>query len=245
MGVGGDAAGGGNGEEVGGPLCGAVPLFRLGMQELERRLFELYTAEIYPVLAAHDPEYKRALALCGIWANVKTVAPERRADFEKVMKMWARIGAQWLLQMNSLEAASIRAKLLEGKEVMYRVTSANSKAPIGRWWFSERVAARCREEAPKKGMTQLEWLREMLAVCKNWNRSFDQLERLELRRGESLPAVLGIGKAMPYYKLDHKNWENAPDDYWKRQGQVLEGGERQIVLPWVPAGRVQKVSSLV
>ncbi len=214
------------------------------MSDLERRLFELFTSEIYAVLSAQDPEYKRALSSAGIWSNLKAVPPERRADFEKVMKIRAWLAAQAVVQANSLEPGSVRAKLLEGREMFYRVAAKGSKTPPGIWWFSERVAARCREEAPKQGMSAFDWLREMLAVCFNWS-SFDQLERFELRAGERLPAVLGIGKPMPHYKVDaRRGTVTLPADYWKRQGQILIGGERQIVLPWVPVGRVQKISSL-
>lgn len=216
----------------------------LGMQDLERRLYELYTAEIYPVLATQDPEYRRALSAIGIWSNVREVPAEKRGAFEKEMKLRAWLAAQAVVQANSLEVGSVRAKLIEGREVFYRVASKGSKAPVGVWWFSERVAAKCREEAPKAGMTAFEWLREMLAVCFNWS-SFDQLESFELKAGESLPAILGIGKPMPHYKVDARRGSvSLPADYWKRAGQVLAGGERQIVLPWVPAGRVRKLSSI-
>lgn len=214
------------------------------MKDLENRLLELFTTEIYPVLATHDPEYRRSLAAIGIWSNVRSVPPQKAEAFAKEMKLRAWLAAQAIVQANSLEPGSVRAKLLEGHETFYRVASKGSKAPTGVWWFSERVAARCRQEAPKAGLTPLDWLREMLAVCFNWS-SFDQLESFELQKHERLPAILGIGKPMPHYKVDtRRGTVTLPPDYWKRQGQILLGGERQIVLPWVPAGRVKKISSL-
>ena len=120
----------------------------------------------------------------------------------------------------------------------------------GIWWFTEKVAQRCRDEAGPDSQKRLDWLRNVLAVCFNWSR-FDQIERLALHSGESIPGVLGRGLSMPHLKADpytdRKTGErliNIPPGYWKQKGEMLLGGELQVVLPWVPVLRVARSKSL-
>jgi hypothetical protein len=56
---------------------------------------------------------------------------------------------------------------------------------------------------------------------------------------------------MPHYKadpyIDRKTGERLialPADYWKKKGEMLLGGESQIVLPWVPVRRVAATGSV-
>ena len=63
--------------------------------------------------------------------------------------------------------------------------------------------------------------------------------------------MLGRGLPMPHYKADpYINRETGehvidlPPDYWKKQGEVLMGGELQVVLPWIPELRVAVSDSL-
>lgn len=56
---------------------------------------------------------------------------------------------------------------------------------------------------------------------------------------------------MPHYKVapyrDAKTGEsriNLPKDYWQRKGQMLLGGEQQVLLPWIPVTRVVTTKQL-
>jgi len=150
----------------------------------------------------------------------------------------------------SLDPGTIRAKILIGPVTLYRVSQQGSKAPIGIWWFSEQVAQRCRDEAGADGAKQLDWLRNVLAVCFNWS-TFDRVERFSLHGGERIPTVLGKGLSMPHYKadpfIDRNTGERVislPKDYWQKKGNTLLGGELQIVLPWLPVNRVSTTTHL-
>lgn len=215
------------------------------MYGLADQLFRLYTAEIYPVLVKNDPEYQRSLAKAGLGWNVTSVSASQRSSFEQEMKMQAWLGANRVSDAKSLDPATVRAKVLTGSMKLYRVSQKGSTAPPGIWWFSEKLADKCKEEAGSDQTKQMEWLRNVLAVCFNWSR-FDQIERLTLHGCERIPAVLGKGLPMPHYKFepytDRKTGERViselPKDYWKRKGDMLIGGELQIVLPWIPVHRV-------
>jgi hypothetical protein len=112
------------------------------------------------------------------------------------------------------------------------------------------VAQRCRDEVGHDGTKQLDWLRNVLAVCFNWS-TFDRLERFPLHGGERIPVVLGRGLPMPHYKadphIDRKTGTSVislPKDYWQKKGQMLLGGDLQIVLPWIPVKRVSTTTRL-
>lgn len=214
------------------------------MSNLSGQLFDLYRSEIFPVLANNDPEYQRSLAAAGLGWKVTTVPEEHRASFEEEMKMRAWMGARRVEEAKSLEPGSIRVKVLTGATTLYRVTQKGTQTPPGIWWFSSKLAAECRKEAGSDPARQLEWLRNVLAVCFNWSK-FDQVQRFALHGGERIPVVIGTGLPMPYYKadpyVDRKTGQtmiSLPADYWKRMGQKLLGGELQIVLPWIPVSRV-------
>jgi hypothetical protein len=215
------------------------------MTGLTEQLYEIYKAEIYEVLAKNDPEYQRSLTNAGLGRHVRSIPAEQRVSFEQQMKMQAWMGARKVEEAKSLEPGSVRATVLRGPANLYRVSQQNSKAP-GIWWFSEQVARRCRAEVGTDGAKQLEWLRNVLAVCFNWS-TFDRLERFSLHAGERIPTVLGKGLPMPHYKLeqfDRHLIERPPKDYWQRKGQVLLGGELQTVLPWIPVNRVSTAAYL-
>jgi hypothetical protein len=220
------------------------------MSDLAEQLFGLYTAEIYPVLVNNDPLYQRSLAKAGLGWQPRSVPAAQRASFEAEMKMQAWLAARRVEEAKSLVPGTIRAKLLTGRVTLYRVSQQKSRAPIGIWWFTDKVAERCRAEAGADGAKQLEWLRNVLAVCFNWS-TFDRIERIALREGEKIPAILGRGLPMPHYKadpfIDRKTGQRVvsiPDDYWQKKGQMLLGGELQIVLPWIPVHRVSTTSHL-
>jgi hypothetical protein len=222
-------------------------------EALAQQLYRLYTAQVYPVLALSDPIYKQSLMRCGLGWNGDGNIGSRRDSFEKEMKIQAWLAAQHISDARSLEPNSIRANLLTGPFTLYRVANSTSKAPPGIWWFTEKVAARCRDEAGPKPQDRLDWLRNVLAVCYNWS-AFDKIERLNIRQGESIPVVIGKGLPMPHYKIqpyfDRKTGQQMvtlPDDvkaYWASKGQFLFGGELQTVLPWVPVRRVDSLPSL-
>ena len=151
------------------------------MSGLADQLYGLYRAEIYAVLAANDPEYQRSLANAGLGWNVRTLPAVQRTAFEQEMKMQAFLGARRIEEARSLETATIRAKVLTGPITLYRVSQRGSKAPIGIWWFTEKVAQRCSAEVGGDGAKQLEWLRNVLAVCFNWS-DFNQIERFTVMR---------------------------------------------------------------
>jgi hypothetical protein len=194
-----------------------------GIIGLEQTLFGMYVARIYPVLAKNDPVYQRSLVKAGLGWNGAGVLADHRKSFEEEMRIQAWLAAAELRKANSLEPATVRAKLLSGETTIYRVAdSTRAGKPPGIWWFSEKVAQRCRDAAGPDPHKRLEWLRNVLAVCFNWSR-FDRIERLTLHAGEEIPSIVGTGLAMPYYKLG--NQEQAPKDYWRKLGQSLLGGE--------------------
>jgi len=219
------------------------------MDTLADQLYRLYTASIYKVLLQTDPEYRRSLAKAGMGWTPAAVANTKRASFEQEMKMQSWLAATKIKDARSLAPETVRAKLLTGPLTLYRVT-AGVAPPPGIWWFSEKVAQRCRDEAGPDGKKRLEWLRQVLAVCFNWS-SFDRIQRLQLYAAESIPAVIGRGLPMPHYKvvprIDKKSGERVvelPADYWKKKGETLLGGELQIVLPWIPVSRIVETASL-
>jgi hypothetical protein len=220
------------------------------MGGLAEQLYGLYQAEIYTVLSNNDPEYQRSLANAGLGWNVRSIPAEKRSSFEQEMKMRAWMGARRVEEARSLAPGTMRAKVLTGPTKLYRVSQSGSKGPIGIWWFGEQVAQRCRKEAGGVASQQLEWLRNVLAVCFNWS-TFDRVERFSLHSGERIPAVLGKGLPMPHYKVspytDRKTGEQVVDlpvDYWQNKGKMLIGGELQIVLPWIPVHRVSNSGPL-
>lgn len=123
------------------------------MSGLADQLYGLYRAEIYAVLAANDPEYQRSLANAGLGWNVRTLPAVQRTAFEQEMKMQAFLGARRIEEARSLETATIRAKVLTGPITLYRVSQRGSKAPIGIWWFTEKVAQRCSAEVGGDGQS--------------------------------------------------------------------------------------------
>lgn len=218
---------------------------------LADELYGLYVACIYSVLAQNDPVYQRSLAKAGLgWNPSSTIPPEHRSSFEQEMKLQAWLAAVRIEDARALDPASVRAKLVDGPVTLYRVSQSGSTAPPGIWWFSEKVAQRCRDEAGPDPQKRLDWLRNVLAVCFNWSR-FDRIERCAIHSGEKIPAVIGRGLAMPHYKadpyIDRKTGQHLidlPPDYWQKKGQLLLGGELQIVLPWIPVHRVSVTASL-
>jgi hypothetical protein len=213
-----------------------------GIFGLEQSLFDMYIARIYPVLAKNDPIYQQSLLHAGLGWNGTSPLAEHRKAFEEEMRVAAWLAVAELRKANSLEAATVRAKLLSGHTTIYRVAdSTRTGTPPGIWWFSEKVAQRCRDEAGPDPQKRLEWLRNVLAVCFNWSR-FDRIERLTMHAGEEIPSIVGKGLEMPYYKLGNR--EAAPADYWKNLGHSLMGGELQTVLPWIPVLRVKVTPSL-
>jgi hypothetical protein len=83
-------------------------------------------------------------------SNLKAPQPEggsRRDSFEKEMRIQAWLAAQHISDAKSLEPHTVLANLLTGPTTLYRVANSTSKAPPGIWWFTEKVAARCRNEA--------------------------------------------------------------------------------------------------
>jgi len=145
------------------------------MGGLAEQLYGLYQAEIYTVLSNNDPEYQRSLANAGLGWNVRSIPAEKRSSFEQEMKMRAWMGARRVEEARSLAPGTMRAKVLTGPTKLYRVSQSGSKGPIGIWWFGEQVAQRCRKEAGGVASQQLEWLRNVLAVCFNWS-TFDRVE---------------------------------------------------------------------
>ena len=158
--------------------------------------------------------------------------------------MQAWFAAMRIEEARSLDPDTIRAKALTERQTLYRIAQSGGKTPPGIWWFTEKLAQRCRDEAGADPQERLDWLRDVLAVCFNWSR-FDGIERMALHDGESIPAVLGRGLAMPRLKavpyVDRKTGQKVidiPADYWKQEGAMLSGGELQVVLPWIPVNRI-------
>ena len=219
------------------------------MADLADQLYQIYTAEIYPLLEYTDPEYRRLLAQI---KPFKIVPQKYRSSFEQGMKMQAWLAATKVRSYNSLKPSSIRATVLPGRQTLYRVTSKpgpGEKAWPGIWWFNETVAERCRAEAGSNVGNRLQWLRNVLAVCYNFPNTFDHIQLLKLNERERLPAVLGEGLPMPHYQLiENPNTgsiQEPPKDYWQKKGETLLGGEEQIVLPWIPEARIDnKTQSL-
>jgi hypothetical protein len=201
------------------------------MSSLNDQLFELYADAVYPVLIESDPVYRRSLAKAGLRDKQKSIPQEKQSSFRNEMRLQSWLAANKIQSANSLAPGSIRAKLISGPLTLYRVSQRGAAAP-GIWWFTEKVARRCRDEAGSESQKQLNWLRNVLAVCFNWSR-FDQIERISLWAGESMPAVIGRGLPMPQYKfepyIDRKTGarviDELPPDYWKQKGTMLLGGE--------------------
>jgi len=218
---------------------------------LQDQLYAMYVAKIYPVLVKNDPRYRESMFKAGLGWNPTVVTPASRASFEQEMKMQAWLGASKIDGARSLQPDSIQCKVLDWSMTLYRVAEAGSITPPGIWWFTDQVAKRCRDAAGSEAKKQLEWLRNVLAVCYDWS-TFDRIERFTLHANESIPAVLGTGLPMPYYKrdpkVDRETGERvvpeAPPDYWKKQGLWLMGGEQQVVLPWIPVMRIATTDSL-
>jgi hypothetical protein len=221
------------------------------ISNLEKALFDMFVARVYPVLAANDPLYQRSLKNAGLGWNGDGDMAKHRKSFEEEMRMQAWLAATRIREAKSLEPDTVRAKPLFGPTLIYRVADSGSpKGQPGIWWFSEKVAQHCRDEAGPDPQKRLEWLRNVLAVCFNWSQ-FDRIERLALRAGEVIPSVIGIGLGMPHDKVepytDRKTGQKVvslPDDYWKNKGKSLLGGELQTVLPWIPVLRVSVTPSL-
>lgn len=222
------------------------------MDALANELHQAYTRKIYSVLATNDPEYRRCLTNAGVaWSGQTAIPPEKRAAFEEEMRLQATFGAGRIRSARSLDPSTIRIQVLKGPSTLYRVADSKSEDPYGIWWFTERVASRCRHEAGPNPKARADWLRNALAVCYNWS-SLDLIHRLDLYPGETLPAVEGVGLPMPHYKLKvffHKETgqrviEELPPDYWQKKGRMLFGGELQIVLPWIPIQRIATIPSL-
>jgi hypothetical protein len=222
------------------------------MDALANELHRTYALEVYPVLALNDPVYQRCLKDAGVgWTGQHSVPLEKREAFEEQMRLQASFAAQKIRSARSLDPATIRVKVLSGPFTLYRVADSASKDTYGIWWFTEKVARRCREEAGPNPQARLDWLRNVLAVCYNWSR-FDLIQRLAIHSGERIPAILGKGLPMPHYKLipffDRKTGQqvvpNPPADYWQKKGAMLFGGELQIVLPWIPVHRIAKTAWL-
>ena len=217
---------------------------------LAHELHQLYVARIYPVLAQNDPAYQRSLVAAGLGWTGQGVPSQHRDSFTQEMKMQAWLAATKITEAASLDPSTVRTKLIEGSTTLFRISQSGSKSPPGIWWFSDKVAQRCRDEAGPDPQKRLEWLRNVLAVCFNWSR-FDRIERCALHAGESIPAVIGRGLPMPYYKvdpyIDRQTGERKVDlplDYWQKMGQTLFGGELQTVLPWIPVQRIKFTASL-
>jgi hypothetical protein len=221
------------------------------MPGLSDQLYGIYIAKIFPVLAQNDPVYQQSLAKAGLgWNACGAVPPAHLASFEQEMKLQAWLAGTRIEGARSLDLLTTRAKVLNGPLTLYRVSQSGAITPPGIWWFTEKVAQRCRDEAGPDPQKRLDWLRNVLAVCFNWSR-FDRIERLALHSGESIPAVLGRGTPMPHYKadpyIDRKTGEHLiqlPPDYWQKKGEMLLGGELQVVLPWVPVRRVAATNAL-
>lgn len=222
------------------------------MDALANELHRAYSLEVYSVLASNDPVYQRCLKDAGVgWTGRHSVPPEKREAFEEQMRLQASFAAQKVRSARSLDPATIRVKVLSGPFTLYRVADRTSKDPYGIWWFTEKVADRCRREAGLDLQARLEWLRNVLAVCYNWS-GFDLIQRLAIHSGERIPAILGKGLPMPHYKvipfIDRKTGqqvvEQLPPDYWQKKGEMLFGGELQIVLPWIPVRRIATTPSL-
>jgi len=221
------------------------------VSSLADQLYAIYASRIFPVLARNDPVYQLSLNKAGLgWRAPEIVPPAHLASFQQEMKLQAWLGAARIENARSLDPATIRAKLLDGPLTLYRIAQSGSAGPPGIWWFTEKVAQRCRDEAGPDPQKRLDWLRNVLAVCFNWSR-FDRIERLPLHPGETIPAVVGRGLPMPHYKadpyIDRKSGQHLidlPVDYWKKKGEILLGGELQIVLPWVAVRRVAATASI-
>jgi hypothetical protein len=217
---------------------------------LENELYRLYAASIYPVLLQNDPEYRRSVSKAGIGPNPKAVPAERRASFEQEMKLQAFLGSSQIMEAHSLAPGTIRAGLLTGPLMLYRISQTGVTTPPGIWWFGENVAQRCRNEAGTDPQKRLDWLRQVLAVSYNWS-SFNKIERLQLHSEETIPAVFGRGLPMGHYNvkpyIDRDTGQrmiDVPPDYWKRKDEILRGGELQTVLPWIPVLRIAVVPFL-
>lgn len=222
------------------------------MDALAKELHRAYALEVYSVLAVNDPVYQRCLKDAGVgWTGQDSIPSDKREAFDEQMRLQASFGAEKIRSARSLDPGTMRVKVLTGPFTLYRVADSTSKDPYSIWWFTEKVADRCRQEAGARPQARLEWLRNVLAVCYNWSR-FDFIQRLAIHSGERLPAVLGKGLPMPYYKLtpffDSKSGlqvvQEPPPDYWQKKGQMLFGGELQIVLPWIPVRRIATTPSL-
>ena len=218
---------------------------------LRDQLYGLYTACIYPVLVHNDPVYQRSLAKTGLGLNPTHIPIDKQDSFKQEMKLQAWLAACKIEDARSLDRDTVLTKLLTGPVTLYRISERGTTARPGIWWFTEKVADRCREEAGPDPQKRLDWLRQVLAVCFNWSR-FDQVEQLVLRSGETIPAVVGRGLAMPHYKFEpyidretgRRVMDKLPPDYWKKKGEWLLGGELQVVLPWIPVLRVTISSSI-
>ena len=181
------------------------------MNGLVDQLYQMYTAEIYPVLANNDPEYQRVLASAGLSFTAKTVPPAKQKLFEETMRVQAWLAVRKLEDAKVLNWPASAPKF----SPVRRLSSASRRkdqSPAGIWWFTEKVAQRCRDEAGMDGTKQLDWLRNVLAVCYNWS-NFDLLQRLALHSGERIPAILGIGLPMPYHKVTTST-ERPANKWW-------------------------------
>ena len=208
---------------------------------LEYQLYQMYVARTYPVLLNSDPSYKACLFRSGVDpSGLITIA--NRDNFQREMRMQAWLGAREIEKSKGLEPHTIRTKILAGPQILYRCVNKGA-THTGIWWFSEKVAARCRKEADAKGQSRTEWLRNALAVCYNWN-DMDGMQRISLHVGEEIPAVLGVGAAKPFnlLSISNKGKVEIPKDYWENLRKTLLGGESQIVLPWIPESRVMPTS---
>jgi hypothetical protein len=148
------------------------------MPALSDQLYGIYIANILPVLAQNDPVYQQSLAKAGLgWNAPGVVPPAHLASFEQEMKLQAWLAATRIEDARSLDPRTIRAKLQSGPLTLYRISQSGAATPSGIWWFTEKVAQRCRDEAGPAPEKRLDWLRKALAVCFNWSR-FDRIERL-------------------------------------------------------------------
>lgn len=224
------------------------------VDELTEQLYNRYTAKIYKLLADHDPVYQRALANCGLGGmgsrGTADMAKNPEA-FQTEMRKHASYAANAILAAKGLEPSSIRTDVLKGPETLFRVgDQSRSMSAYGVWWFKQKVANKCRTAVPPGSgpnpAAQLDWLRNVLAVCYNWS-DFNQFFRVSIRSDEELPIVMGKGTPQPYYSPPSTRSGypvSLPPDYWKKKGVELFGNEIQIVLPWVPQGRITKTASL-
>jgi len=218
------------------------------MSGLSDELFAIYRTGLNRCLQRYDEMYGKALERAGLHKYATTLPEDKRQAFEDAMRVYAWLGAKVVHDANSLIPSTIHAGVIAGPVNIYRVSQRGDDRP-GIWWFGETVALRCRQEAGSTGADQLEWLRNLLAVCFNWS-TFDQFQRIQIPTGLQVPAVFGKGAPMPYYmgkpyqdKIGRRvsDW---PKDYWQQKGRMLLGGESQIVLPWVPHRIITPIQQL-